>query len=150
MSMELAVSGPMTPAGISMLLLVLPSWSQDDLSAAVTCPLQQGWWGKWSNTQGFCLYLTENWTGRAQGVVVTSSPWDSRGRRGGFGPQDQRGISLSWQHFCLFPTDHLHQGNLAPFLSLGCAWWSKGISPPSRFHNPGKPLPTWLSICDRD
>ena len=42
MSMELAVSGPMTPEGVSMLLLVFPSWSQDDLWAAVTRPLQQG------------------------------------------------------------------------------------------------------------
>lgn len=42
MPMELAVSGPMTPAGISMLKLVFPSWSQDDLQAAVTRPLRQG------------------------------------------------------------------------------------------------------------
>lgn len=42
MSMELAVSGPVTPAGIPVLLLVFPSWSQDDLQAAVTRTLQQG------------------------------------------------------------------------------------------------------------
>lgn len=31
MSMELAVSGPVTPVGSPVLLLLFPSWSQDDL-----------------------------------------------------------------------------------------------------------------------